>query len=457
MSGVVEVLGGSAGLEVEYADVEHAAGVLQRCALDVVDTALDARRVVTDAGMLASSLLDPGGFARAEAAVLAAVVGPHGLVAAAARLQEKSLCLRAAVLRYVATDRLDNGLREARQWAEGTAMLFATPLVPFLVFSPVGVSARDWYENGDANVFLAEHPGIVEDAAGAAPTFLNGLLHLHPVGPTTVEQESALISSVFPTGTAKVVGRGTDQDAPPAPKGIGDLLLALQHRNARASGDAQGEIDVRRITRIGPDGAEVTSWVVDLPGTKDWQPDPLHPRAYLNDLTTNVDALSGEHCARVDGVTRALELAGVGRDDPVMLVGHSQGGLVAMRAAEQYADSKAFNVTHVVTAGSPIARMAVPESVSVLALENRYDVIPKLDGRPPPDQANRVTVMLDAQSHDIGANHALDDTYLPGARSIDGLAATSLEDWRRGADAFLVPAGEPTVVRTTVWDIRNGS
>jgi pimeloyl-ACP methyl ester carboxylesterase len=456
MNTAIEVVGGAGGLEVEYDDLNQAAHVLQTAALDVIETALAARRVVTDAGMLASSLLDPGGFARAEAAVFAAVLGPHGLIAGAARLQERSLGLRAAVLRYVATDQLDNRIREVRQWAEGTAMLFAVPVLPIVALSPAGIAVRHWGGSRDANVFLAEHPGVAEDAAGAAPTIQNGLLHLHPVGYTTIEQESALLGSLFPTGSARVVGRGTDTTAPPAPAGVGDLLWALQHRDQRARGDAQGEIDVRRITRIRADGVAVTSWIVDLPGTKDWQPDPREHRTHLNDLTTNIDALSGQHCARVDGVTRALALAGVGPEEPVMLVGHSQGGLVALRAAEQYAHDKSFTVTHVVTAGSPIARMAVPESVSVLALENRYDIVPQLDGRPPPDQHNRVTVMLDAQRHDIGLNHAISTTYLPEARRIDAdHSSTSLNDWRDGASAFLVPADEVADVQTTVWDIRN--
>jgi hypothetical protein len=448
MTRSMEIIGGSGGLEVEYDDLGRTAHDLQRCALDVLDIAFGARRALADAGMLASSLLDPGGFARAEAAVLAAVLGPHGLVAAAGRLQERSLSLWAAVARYVATDELDNGMRELRHWAEGTAMVLALPLVP------VGVLAA-CVSGCDANALLAEHPGLVEDAAGAAPTFLTDVLSLNVGGYATIEQESALIGRAFPEGAAQVIGRGMDGGAPPAPHGVGDLLSALQHRDQQARGDAQGEIDVRRITRIGPDGVEVTSWIVDLPGTKDWQFDPLAPRTHLNDLTTNVDAMSGAHVARVDGVTKALALAGVGPHDPVMLVGHSQGGLVALRAAEQYAHDGSFNVTHVVTAGSPTARMRVPASVSVLALENRYDVVPQLDGRPPRDEHNRVTVMLDVQTHDIGANHGLMSTYLPGARRVDGVSSTSLADWRAGADAFLVPTGGQATVQTTVWDIRN--
>jgi pimeloyl-ACP methyl ester carboxylesterase len=455
MSGYVDVVGGAGGLEVEYDDLSTAARVLQTAALDVIDTAFSARRVLTDAGVLASSVLDPGGFARVEAAVLSAVLGPHGLLSAAARLEDRSICLHTAVLRYVAADRLETGLREVRHWAEGAATVVALPLLPVLALSPAGPIALHWVRSGDADSFLAEHPGIAEDAAGAAPFFLSTLLSLGGQ-PVTIEAESALLGLAYPVGSAQVVARGADAAAPPAPEDIGDLMRALEHRDELARGDAQGEIDVRRITRTDPDGREVTSWVVDLPGTKDWQVDPRQ-RAHLNDLATNLTTMAGDHSARVDGVTRALELAGVSPGDPVMLVGHSQGGLVALRAAEQYSRSRRFNVTHVVTAGSPTARMTVPESVSVLALENRYDLVPQLDGAPPPDQHNRVTVLLDAQSHDVGVNHALSSTYLPGARLIDGdLSNASLAQWREGAAAFLTPAGQSVSVQTTVWDIRNG-
>jgi hypothetical protein len=471
VSRYIDVVGGAAGLEVECDDLAAAARVLQASALDVADTALDARHVVTNAGLLASSLLDSGGFARAEAAVLAAVAGPHGLIAAAARLEERSLALRAAVLRYAAADRLDTGLREVRHWAEGTAALVALPLLPFVALSPLGPAAFHWAESGDAARFLADHPGVAEDAAGAAPAFLTGLLSIgggpvllgamlvtHDAGLATLEQQSALLAHAYPPGSARVIARGTAPVAPGAPSDVTDLLTGLLHRDLLAHGEAQGQIDVRRLTRTGPDGVVTTSWIVDLPGTKDWQFDPRHHRDHLNDLATNLTTMAGDHTARIDGVTRALELAGVDRDDPVMLVGHSQGGLVALRAAEQYADDGSFHVTHVVTAGSPIARMSVPESVSVLALENRNDVVPQLDGQPPPDQHNRITVVVDTQSHDVGLNHAIADTYLPAARAVDAaMADPSLSAWREGAGAFLTPAGAPVSVRTTVWDIRNAS
>lgn len=473
MSSPVVVIGGAGGTEVEYADLHTTARVLDEAALDLLGTANEARSVVTDAGLLASAALDPAGFARVEATVLAAVAGPHGLLPAAARIEGHGLALRAAVARYTVADRLGDGWREVRQWAEGTAFALALPALPLVLASPAVIGPLLTVRGDDVDRLLAEHPGIAEDVAGAAPAFLDGLLALAvgPVGMITEHVSSAvgrghvvssledaadMLASLYPAGSARVVGRGVDTTAPGAPHNVSDLLGALEHRDDLATGDAQGEIDVRRITRTLADGQVVTSWVVDLPGTKHWQFDPRH-REHLNDLATNLTTMAGTPTARIDGLTEAMTRAGVQPGEPVMLVGHSQGGLVAMRAAEEYSRDGRFTVTHVVTAGSPIARMDVPASVSVLALENRFDLVPQLDGRPPPAEANRVTVVFDAQHHDIGRNHAIAATYLPAGGLVDAdVGDPSLAAWRAGAGAFLAPDDASVQTRTTVWDIRNG-
>lgn len=47
---------------------------------------------------------------------------------------------------------------------------------------------------------------------------------------------------------------------------------------------------------------------------------------------------------------------------------------------------QAFNITHVVTAGSPIGRTDIPADVQVLSLENQRDIVPHLDAAPNPDR-----------------------------------------------------------------------
>lgn len=52
-------------------------------------------------------------------------------------------------------------------------------------------------------------------------------------------------------------------------------------------------------------------------------------------------------------VAEAMRQAGIGKDEPVALIGHSQGGIVAATLASDWAEE--YTIEHVVTAGSPVA------------------------------------------------------------------------------------------------------
>ncbi|MCW2723093.1 MAG: hypothetical protein JWN35_14 [Frankiales bacterium] len=468
MSGAadLEIAGGAAGLAAEYDELAATAALLRTVAADLIGTAEAAGGVLTDPAVLTTAVLDPSGFARTEAAVLAAVAGPHGLLLAAGRLSAYGLGVSAAVVRYAAADRLGAGWSGLRTWLEAAAGL------PLLGAGAAGVWLATGHDARDLGSLLCEHPGVVDDVVASTPPFLSsmaaatlgpmagpadGLFRAqtgHPLLPETLEDLAGLLGLLYPPGSPVVAGRGTDTSpvAARAPLAVGDLLAALAHRDQLAVGRAQGEIDVRRLSRAGADGRPATSWVVDLPGTKDWQADRGR-RRYLNDVGTSLTTLAGDPSARVEGVTQALQHAGVRPGEPVMLVGHSQGGLVALRAAEQYARDGRFHVTHVVTAGAPVSRVPVPASVQLLALENRYDLVPRLDGAASPDETNRVSVIFDAQHRDVIANHDLQLTYLPAARAVDDDPDPSLQAWRESASTFLAPG--VVDVRTTVWDIGN--
>lgn len=233
-------------------------------------------------------------------------------------------------------------------------------------------------------------------------------------------------------GTGVAVGTGLAA-AGSAPRGLTDLMRALGDRDR---GQVPGGIDVRVLT--GPDGRR--SAIVDITGTRNWGYGGKH----VADLYTNERALVGKSTAYEQGVLDAMRQSGVQPTDPVMLVGHSQGGLVAVTAARDAVRTRRFNVTHVVTAGSPIGLTAgtLPSTVRVLALENAHDVVPHADGRRNPDTRTVTTVSSSRGDGSISGNHSIDASYVPladdaersGNRSVRGFL-TSARDFLRAEQA----------------------
>jgi pimeloyl-ACP methyl ester carboxylesterase len=109
---------------------------------------------------------------------------------------------------------------------------------------------------------------------------------------------------------------------------------------------------------------------------------------------TDLRAMAGLNTSYEEGVMQALDAAGVGPHTDVMLVGHSEGGIIAINTARDAVRSGRFRVTHVVTAGSPIGEVSdeLPRSVQVLALENDDDVVPATDSADNPEDPNITTV-----------------------------------------------------------------
>ena len=130
----------------------------------------------------------------------------------------------------------------------------------------------------------------------------------------------------------EVRGVPTTLDGPLAPTSSGPgRVPGLADLVAAGEGLDGGRVRVLETSRPGGGSA----WVVVVPGTQEWS-----PRAGPNpfDLTTDVRALAGEATLAAAGVAAALTLARSrsGRataDDPVLLVGHSQGGILAAALA----------------------------------------------------------------------------------------------------------------------------
>jgi hypothetical protein len=459
-SGVMDlhVRGGPGGVHANLDNMLATAGLINQVAADMLDLAASCHEFLVDQDVAASAVLNPAGAARFQAAMLAALHGPDGLTATAGGIGLHAVKLRAQVVAYRTADDLAAALLDVRRLIQGAAGIATLPvLLPTL-----GVAGAGWLAGGtiagqdpvaDLQRLLIDHPGIIDETAGSAPGAIS-ILFLFTLGPvavptgcvvrlttsktlfpTTVAEGVALLSLLYPDGKAAVKDRGVDASPPfmtKPPRGFGDLVGGLSLRNNKP----KGQIDVRVVERTLPDGSVQRSYIVDIPGTKIWNL-PGKDHSQINDLGTNLHALAGDSTAYEQGIAEALRRAGAQPHDPVMLIGHSQGGLVAVNAADHFASSGRYRVTHVVTLGSPIAHLHVPRSVRVLSVENKHDVFPHLDGRDNPDEPNHTTVTFARQLGDIGHNHGLDASYLPVAQDLDRTDDPSVRDFRDSAEPFL--------------------
>ena len=235
---------------------------------------------------------------------------------------------------------------------------------------------------------------------------------------------------------APVLGGGPR--ATTSPRGVGDMLeMTAQAYPTLPGGPGKalpGSVVIQRLDHA--DGT--VSFVVTVPGTQEWSPvagtNPM-------DLATNLHAMGGMPDDVAEAVVQAMLQAGVGPGDPVALVGHSQGGIVAMGMALDPTIQRHFNVQAVATAGSPVGTLegTLPSGTVALHLENAHDLGPALDGVDNPDDPQRTTVVIDSgrvpwgegpdaatapvEAHDVSeyavAGHAIERSSDPSLRALN--------------------------------------
>ncbi len=425
MSGVrpaphpVSVTGGTHGIAAEGAELRGLAHQFGTAATDTIAATAALHGYLFAPGLTLSAVLDPIGFADFEAELLLALDGTSGLGWAGAQCAALDVQLRLAAAAYEAVDRLDIDARDlVRGGVDAPAALAAGLAVLLASGNPLraaqAVVARD-PQLADVLVTALDIPTLLHTIAGA-----------------------------IPDGHGAVTDTGTDAGGPAGrpPRGLVDLLRDL----GRRGGDPRhGEIDVRILT--GPGGARRA--IVDITGTKSW--DPL-PTSDVTSLTTNGRALAGEPTAYEGGVLAAMRAAGVRRGDDVMLVGHSEGGMVAVNAARHALARGEFTVTHVVTAGSPVGRTAgsLPAQVRLLALENTQDVVPHLDGVANPDRVNVTTASGRRGDGTVVGDHTVGSAYLPLAADVASSRDPSIRDFLASAAPYFAADS----VETHTYQIR---
>jgi hypothetical protein len=302
-------------------------------------------------------------------------------------------------------------------------------------------------------------------SSGAAQTLLYGVgsflralrpgvqhLVAEPVGPA-VAPIGALLPH-RPMLVVPVLAGSRTRTGADVPASDGDAM-----RSVRDGRVPPGSVAVTRLDH--PDGTR--SWLVSVPGTQDWMVGGANPM----DQQSNVELLAGQPAAASELTLAAMEQAGIAPGEPVMLAGHSQGGMTAMALAGSVAVTSRFAITHVLTAGAPVAGMTSRPGIQVLSVEHSTDAVPALDGSVNPDTPDRTTVERDLSESDDPAERAA-GLSLAGSHDVDLYARTldlvdadaaqnpSLDAWHESVGSTIFGADGTTAVVTEYTGITAG-
>lgn len=443
---ILSVTGGVGGIEARYEDIESLAGIFDTAGDGLRREAWEDKALALNGDLLESSVLSPGSFADAEAAVIAATVGPHGLAVRAVGLEVDALSMQVNVTLLRASDDLAHESFEVLDYLAGYALGFSLPALGLaglvggaaLLLSNPALTAylathpelRDQLEQeaaDDVQEFLEDHPDLVQHLLNGGGGLIDGLLGTLPPGVreavlaelgldpfhATTNGAAGDLAGLF-DDSDPVVTPGTENPRDlDAPGSIEQLITNLSHTND----GADGEIDIQQIG----EGADAR-YVVNLPGTDSWGDDAGDVR----DLQSNLQLVGGQDTAYTNGIMQAMHDAGIPPGAPVMLAGHSQGGMAAVHLAADPDFQSRYDVQHVVTAGSPTAQVDhIPGNTQVLSLENSGDVVPLTDGEDNPDEPNRTTVVFDGTTGSLAGNHDL-GVYAQGGAAVDASDDPSL-------------------------------
>ncbi|MFE4463793.1 hypothetical protein ACFRCR_01630 [Oerskovia sp. NPDC056781] len=227
----------------------------------------------------------------------------------------------------------------------------------------------------------------VQDAAGALRDVSQSYRRLFEPGVVTTE----LTGTDLPDGFDKPVARSAE-----------DLLSGIDVVYGTGNDLPDSVVSVEKYV----DDDQRATWVVTVPGTQ--LGNPTTPFS----MTSNFDLVQGEHADSTAHVLEAMRQAGIPAGEEVVLVGHSQGGMVAMAVAAAATGTAAaagtvprYDVRQVLTAGAPVGLAALPSGVRATHVEIEQEGVSQLDGADNPVGPDRVTVRADLDLPGVpGAN-----------------------------------------------------
>ncbi|KYH45000.1 hypothetical protein [Branchiibius sp. NY16-3462-2] len=392
--------GGSQSVAADTAGLRTAADLLDRSG----DVARDTWGGLT-AAMLrmpaAGTIMSPGSAADIACQVAALTMGPTGLGALVLRTEALARLVRIAADLYDANEVLARQLMLRLQEA-----LLPVKLPYELAGTAINFGARHLGSDHDV---IPGTEGLTGD--------LTLLLHttLNPAGLEVLSTEQQLAAMVwagelfglFQDSTPLTVNQISSRTPNGAgPKDLGGLVDDINVAG-RSPSDRE-RILVRHIQQ--PDGTG--AWVVAIPGTAQWSPvSQSNPADVTGDLRLMAGMSSSLKPAVQQALSAAQRQAGVKPgSEPVLLTGHSEGGIVAASIGRDPQLAKEMNVREVVTFASPVTGMDLPAQVNGLDIGIRGDVVHHGDNQDTANRINRAQISCDAPT-DAANNFATHDSH----------------------------------------------
>lgn len=203
---------------------------------------------------------------------------------------------------------------------------------------------------------------------------------------------------------------------------------------------------VRVDRMVKPDGT--VAWQVFIPGTQSAQ--GLWGGDSPNDWASNAQIHGRQESAASSAVIAAMRAAGVGRDEPVLITGHSQGGMVAADLAAREQVRAEFSIASVLSIGSPVGHIDIPDGVAALHLEHTDDLVAGLDGQINPVTPDRTTITRDVNATSpwypfghVGLAHDV-PAYEQTAQMADASHDAAVRNWYTASAAMLDVRAEVT-------------
>lgn len=310
-------------------------------------------------------VLSPGTSAACAKAILGLTIGKQGLMAAQVRASIMAAFLDYSVKTYEDAELI------AGQFVDRLALpadLVMTGLKLNHVIADA-ISGKD--------VDLATIQREAPDAIDMVVQVVSDVLP----GPYAQDITALHAATIVLTGVPKRVGTRLTSDpnsATKAPEVRSVSEAAGRIPELYKNPENAGHIQVQRV--VDPTTGQ-GAWTLILPGTSTFAPNGKNGFNGNGNLYAAAGRQSPVEAAALTALRQAMAKEGVaGKGEPVIVLGHSQGGMVATNMA-RHQQKGDINITHVVTYGSPVGHLKVPHKTSVLNVENSADPVHRIDGR----------------------------------------------------------------------------